>query len=118
MPLFGREPVQTIKGLIGALAVILIAFGVPIDQPAFEASLQGAVVAVVALIAALKVASPDRPTVVAGGLVGGLLVGLESFGLNISEELKVAVMAITVNLVAFVTRNRVTPVVPAAVPLP
>lgn len=107
-----REPVMLLSGLISAALIAFTAFGVTLPE-GIEGTLQAAVAAVVALIAALKVRAPGQPTVVIGGLISAFVVLLTTFGVTIPEEVATSLQVVAAFVASYFVRENVTPAEPA-----
>lgn len=104
--IFGREPAAWV-GLIEAVLGVLLAFALGISQETF-----GPIMAVVSAAAGIYTAWATRDTMlgVIVGLVKALVTLVAVYGLTLTDQQVGAVLAVTAVVVAFVQRDRTSPI--------
>lgn len=108
---FGREPALIIQG-VAVILTMLIAFGVPGLNDGLVAAITAVLVAGAAAYTALHV-RPIAPSVFAA-VIGAAATLLASLGYHLSQQQTGAVTATVAVLMAILTRQQQTPIIPAA----
>lgn len=110
-PPLGREPVASLVGLLGMLLVWLISL-IPGLDATLESTLQGAVPALLSVVAAALVRPGSKPTVVIGGIIAGVFTALVGHNVSVSEGDQLLLQEAVLSLVMYLTRQNTNPKVP------